>query len=113
MAIFVLSKTEMDALLRAKWEGMKEALANKDIGKGLDYFLESSQQVYQQALSVIVDKLPQIIPDMQDIEMIYLNDNVAKYRINRALNINGTLQTVTFYIYFVKDDNGIWKIQQF
>ena len=45
--------------------------------------------------------------------MIYLKDHVAKYRINRALNIDGTPQTITFYIYFVKDDNGIWKIQQF
>ncbi len=113
IAVTVFSKTEMDTLLRAKWDGMKSSLNNKDIANALDVFLESSREVYQQAFSALLDKLPQIISAMQDIEMIYLKDHVAKYRINRALNIDGTPQTITFYIYFVKDDNGIWRIQQF
>jgi len=113
IAITVLPEAYLDGLLRGKWEVMKRALSNKDISKGLDFFLDSSREVYEQAFSVILDELPQIVSDMQDIELIFLSDNVAKYRINRVHDIDGTPQTITYYIYFVKDLNGLWKIDRF
>jgi len=99
--------------LISKWEGMKSALTNKNIPMALNYFTDSSKEVYQQAFGVIIDELPQIISDMQDIEMIFLFNNTGKYRINRLHNIDGVLQTITYYIYFVKDLDGIWRIDRF
>jgi uncharacterized protein YjiK len=113
MAITVLSKTEMDALLKVKWDGMKTALYNKDMLTGLNFLLDSSIEEYQEDFNTLLDELPNIISSMQDIEMIYLRDDVAKYRMNRVHDIDGTPVTITYYIYFVKDDNGIWKIQEF
>jgi len=113
VAITVLPEPYLDGLLRGKWEGMKSALRNKDIAKGVDVFLDSSKETYQEGFAAIVDELPQIVSDMQDIEIIYLRDNVAKYRIDRVLDIDGSPQTITFYIYFVKDSNGLWKIDRF
>jgi len=55
----------------------------------------------------------QIINDMQDIELIYAKEGIAKYRINRDQMIAGTPTTITYYIYFMVDPNGIWKIDQF
>jgi hypothetical protein len=109
----VLSREETDALLRSKWDGMKGALYHQDIGKGLDYFLETTKEIYQQAFNVIIDELPQIVSDMQDIEMIFIMENIAKYRINRVHDIDGTLQTITYYIYFAKGPDGLWKIERF
>lgn len=109
----VLSREEIDALLRSKWEGMKTGLFNKDIPTALDYFIDSSKEVYQQAFNLIIDELPQIISNMQDIEIIFLFNNTAKYRINRLHNIDGILQTITYYIYFVKDLDGLWRIDRF
>ena len=111
--VSILSREEMDALLRSKWEGMKIALYNKDIIGGLDFFLEFSKEIYEQAFTIILDELPQIVSAMQDIEMIFLIDHVAKYRINRVHEIDGIPQTITYYIYFAKDANGIWKIDRF
>jgi hypothetical protein len=113
VAITVLPEAYLDGLLRGKWEAMKTALRNKDIAKGLDVFLDSSKEEYQEGFAAIVDELPQIVSDMQDIEIIYLRENVAKYRIDRVLDIDGSPQTITFYIYFVKDSNGLWKIDRF
>jgi len=50
---------------------------------------------------------------MQNIEMVYLEDNVAKYRVNRVHDIDGVSQVVTYYIYLIKDANGIWRIDRF
>ena len=46
----VLSKDEMDALLKGKWAGMKEALENGDIEGALSYFAEDYQQLYRNFL---------------------------------------------------------------
>jgi PKD repeat protein len=113
LAITVMNKEQLDRLLKAKWEGMKGALEVQDVEGSLSYFLESSRDSYRQAFNAILDELPQIIGGMQDTEMIYLIGNVAKYRINRVHNINGTLLTLTYYVYFVKDSDGIWMISKF
>jgi hypothetical protein len=111
--VHVLSREAMDALLRSKWEGMKTELFNQEIPAALDYFIDSSKQVYQQAFSLIIDELPQITSNMQDIEIIFIFNNVAKYRINRIHNIDGILQTITYYVYFARDLDGIWRIDRF
>jgi|GEM_PF-2228034 len=111
--VHVLSREEMDALLRSKWEGMKAKLFNKDIPSALDYFIDFSKEVYQQAFGVIMDELPQVVTDMGEIEPILIRNNMAKYRINRSHWIDGVSQTITYYIYFVKDIDGLWRIDRF
>ncbi|MBU0728525.1 MAG: hypothetical protein KKE17_10965 [Proteobacteria bacterium] len=109
----VMDKDGLDALLKAKWNGMKGALSAQDVEGGLDYFLESSKTNYRYALNVISPDLPQIVEDFQDIEMIYSKDNRTKFRMNRVHDIDGNPVTITYYIYFIKDKNGFWKIEQF
>jgi hypothetical protein len=113
IALKALAKAEIDTLLRSKWDGMKAALYNKDIPGSMNFIHSLSKETYQQAFNVIIDDLPQIVSDMRDIEMIYLSDGVAKYRINRVHDIDGTLQTITYYIYFTRDSDGLWKIERF
>ncbi|MEW6001107.1 MAG: IPT/TIG domain-containing protein [Nitrospirota bacterium] len=109
IAIIVLSKTEMDILLREKWDGMKKGMADKDIQKAVSYFAEWTKERYSAIFAALGDRLPQIAQDMQNIKMIYVRDGVAKYRIRR-IEAEGE---ITYYIYFVRDENGFWKIQQF
>lgn len=44
--------------------------------------------------------------------MIYAREGRAKYRIYREQLVDDTPTTLTFYIYFVKDENGLWKIEK-
>jgi hypothetical protein len=105
----IFSFEEMDTLLGSKWEGMKGAMINRDVEKAGNYFPDWTRDRYTGIFSALGDRLPQIAQDMQNIGMIYLIDGVAKYRIRR---IEGTGE-ITYYIYFVRDENGLWKIQQF
>jgi len=112
-AIAVLNKTELDTLLKGKWEGMKGALVSRNMEGGLMYFYDGSKESYRQAFNMILADLPKIVSDMLGIEMIYVKDDLAKYRIRRDQNIDGTLQTFTYYIYFLRDRSGVWKINRF
>ncbi|MEK7845772.1 MAG: PKD domain-containing protein, partial [Nitrospinota bacterium] len=110
IAIVVLNKNDLDALLKAKWNAMKTALANQDVNTALNYFTEETKQHYNELFTALQPSLPQIVQDMQGIELISLKNNSAKYRIRRDDLYGGQTETFTYYIYFMVDDNGIWKI---
>jgi len=109
VVITVMSRTQMDNLLKSKWDEMKTALMARDIQSAASYFADWAKERYSGIFTALGDTLPQVAQAMQDIEMIYLLDGVAKYRIRR-IEAEGE---ITYYIYFVKDANGLWKIQQF
>ena len=108
-AITVFSKTEMDNLLKGKWDGMKGALASGDVETAVSYFAEKTKERYRTVFTAIQDKVSSIAANMQGIQLIYLKNNMAKYRIKRS----ETMGEITYYIYFELDENGIWRIRQF
>jgi hypothetical protein len=112
-AILIMDKDALDALLKAKWNGMKTALAGGNIEGGLGYFLSQSRKRYREAFTAISADLPQIFANLADVEMIYAKEGRVKYRVNRLHDVNGTPVTITYYIYFVKNLQGIWQIEQF
>jgi hypothetical protein len=111
--LVVLPRSQMDAILRATWSGMKDRLASKDVEGALEFFIPQSREGYRRAFILIIDELPKVVADMSDIELIYLVDDTAKCRLRRIHDIDGVLQEITYYIYFVRDYWGDWKIQQF
>jgi hypothetical protein len=113
VALLVLDPAAMDTMLRAKWNGMKSALMNSDVQTALSYFLQTTKQDYQEIFNLLADKLPGIASGMRDIEPIYYQDKVAKYRIKRQETVQGQTYDSTYYIYFVRDANGLWNIESF
>ncbi len=109
----VFSKEEMDGLLRSKWEGMKGNLLERDLSSALGYFVDSSKGMYQRAFEVILDRIPQIVSEMGEMEPIFIRNNIAKYRIERIHSLDGGIQMITYYIYFVRDRDGLWRIDRF
>ncbi len=111
--VTVLSRSQMDAMLKAKWEGMKAKLASQDVEAALGCFISDSQSKFRTTFTVLHDSLPSLASNMQNIELIYIKEFVTKYRIRRQQVIDGQNEIITYYIYFVKDRNGLWKIDEF
>ena len=109
----VLDKEGLDSVLRQQWNNVKTAWAAHDVEGGLAYFAEGAKSHYRGALNALVAELPQIVSEMQDIELVSARGRYAEYRLNRLQNINGTMVDMTYYIYFVKDHTGLWKVDQF
>jgi len=113
VTITVLNKTQLDTLLKAKWEGMKINLANQDITSAVSYFNSASQQLYNDLFTVANAQLPQLVQEMQDIQLIYVRNGTAKYRIIKNEIYGGQTLAITYYIYFALDESGMWKIAKF
>ncbi|MBI5099605.1 MAG: hypothetical protein HZB30_10250 [Nitrospirae bacterium] len=109
IVVTVLNKTQLDTLLKGKWEGMKGALMDSDAQGATDYFITRNRDRYAAIFSSLQNDLPSIAGEMQPIELIYIEEGVAQYRIKR---MEGTTE-FSYYIYFVRDVDGIWRIKQF
>lgn len=109
IVVQVLNKEQLDTLLKAKWEGMKTALVAGDTETASNYFANSTKVEYKKIFDVLTSRLPQIVQDMQTINLIYITDATAQYRIRRQ---EGSAM-ITYYVYFIVDEDGIWKIRSF
>lgn len=113
IGIYVQSKETLDALLQAKWGGMKAALAEGEVEKALTGFLEGSKAKYRNSFTRLQAQLPTLAAGMRTPEFISAGDGVARYRISRDQVYNGENLTVWYDVYFARDAYGIWKIDRF
>lgn len=109
IAIIVLDKVEIHALLQSKWELMKRALKQGNIEEALKYFVEKSKERYRAIFDVLKDQLPMIMDTFIEFNIVNVYDYIAEYEI--VANENGVLYSYPGL--FVKDENGIWKIKDF
>lgn len=113
IGIVVLNRTELDNLLKGKWEGMNTALTNQDVEKASTYYSEETKQIYNDLFNALYAYLPQIAQEMQGIQLIYAKNNTAKYRMRQDELYGGRNIILTYYIYFVIDRDGVWKIYRY
>jgi YVTN family beta-propeller protein len=109
IAIIMLNKGEIDALLKGKWEGINEKLKNHDIEGALQYFDERSQQRYRNIFLAIKDKLPTILSTFTQFNIVDVYDNIAEYEI--VANEGGVLYSYPSLI--IRDGKGVWKFKNY
>ena len=109
----VQSRNAIDGLLRAKWDGMKRTLAGGEIEAALEYFSSRSRDQYRMIFGELSRRLTEIVSQMEDIELILCRDDAAEYRINRIHVVNGQPVSISYSIFFGRDEKGLWKIDKF
>ncbi len=109
----VLDSTRLNTLLQAKWIKMRDGLGQGNIAQALKYFTRGSQDRYRQIFEAIQDKLGEEAAGLEDIVLVSFRGTIAKYRIQRTVAINGQPTVLTYWVYFVQDADGIWRIKQF
>lgn len=105
----VLYQGDMDNLLKAKWAGMKTALSGGDIAGASNYLAKCVRDMYLYNFNLLSPYLADISASLQDIKLVDIKNGAAEYEM--LAEHSG--QTYSFYILFVKDSDGIWRIQFF
>jgi YVTN family beta-propeller protein len=109
IAITVLNKTEIDTLLKGKWEGMKGALSNGDIEKAVTYFMSQYRDSFREAFTLMKDKILINLLLQDELNLIDIYDDIANYE-NVVYEPNGVY---SYPVLFMKDEDGTWKIRSF
>ena len=109
----VQDRAWLENLHQDKWAGMREALDEGDVEKTLSYFTRGSRDRYRQIFEAIENKLSEEAAGLQDIVPVTFRGTTAKYRIQRTVMLNSQEIALTYWVYFVQDADGIWRIRQF
>lgn len=111
--VYVMDSVQLDARLKVKWAGMREAMGAGDIEGTIEYFTHGSRDRYRQIFEAIEGQLSNEAAGLEDMELITIRGTTAKYRIHRTVTIDNAPKALTYYVYFIQDGDGIWRIKQF
>jgi len=112
VVVNVLDSEKMKSIFTVIWNNTKTALANKDIVGALGNITENSRDMYSYNFQLMQDHLPSIAQDMQDmgdITAVKIDDSVAGFEMHAV--VDGTERA--YYIEFIKDIDGSWKLNFF
>ena len=105
----VVDRSALDAILQAKWSGMKDALRASDIARALTFVVERRQADYDTALRLLAADLPVIDTILTDISLVEVRPASAIYEMTRA--DDGLLKS--FEIRFAVESDGVWRLEAF
>lgn len=107
--INVLSKEQMDALLKGKWEGMKGSLVSGKIDGALKNFIGGQNSKYKEVFEALKDQLPAIFSAQEEFSFVSAYENRIEYE---NIVVEGD-KAYSYPVIFIRDVDGLWKIKQF
>jgi hypothetical protein len=112
VTITVLSMSQLEVLLKGKWEGIKARIAAMNIEGAVAYLPDRYHDDYRQIFGSLGSRLPVLSQDLPTIELVYAGSDHAKCRMFRTETVLGQQKVVGYPVYFVKE-NGVWKLLNF
>jgi hypothetical protein len=104
--IAVFSQATLVALLQNRWSGFKSALVDQDIAGALGLVETGFAGQYDKALSSLGTQLPTIASSFGNITFVSAVGGIVEFVTTRTQH--GT--SFAYFIYFMQDSNGLWKI---
>ncbi len=103
----------LERVLQGRWSAFKAALTAGDAKAALGHIFESARHRYTDLFNAFGPRLSTLGTGMPAIMPVYFTEDVAKYRLRRDQEVGGRPQTITHYVYFSRDADGLWRIDSF
>jgi len=105
----VLEPAAFDAQLQAKWRSFKEALRRGDIDGALTFIVRSQRENQRAVFEALRPLLVNIDQILTDISFVSMHGVRAEYEMRRT--DDGV--PLSYFVLFILDEDGIWRIKQF
>jgi hypothetical protein len=106
----VLDIAQLDAQLRAKWDGMKNALRSGNTALAASYILASKRTSYQTVFENLTIPFSDIDQMLGNISYVSVQGLHVEYDMLRNEGVDGD---VSYTILFSLDVDGVWRISSF
>jgi Glucodextranase, domain B/Bacterial Ig domain len=106
VTIVVHDTVVLDAMFKNLWSGMNTALLNGDIATALLFLDSAAQAKYEQVWRVLQPHMADIVASYSPVRALSISDSIGEYGLNRTINGEKRL----FLIYFLKNDDGVWRL---
>jgi PKD repeat protein len=104
--IAVQDAATMDTLFKSMWNTMNAALVAGDIPTALMFLDSAAQEKYGPVWQVLLPHMAEIVSSYSPVQALFISSGIAEYGLNRTINEENRL----FLIYFLKNDDGVWRI---
>jgi len=111
--LLVEDRQALDALLSTRWETVSSALEAQSIETALPHFLPESQDKYRRLFTGLADQLPALYASLPEPEFVKVEGHRAQYRIRRTQLWEGQPRVLTYYLWYTRDAQGLWKVQAY
>ena len=96
----------LDIQLKAQWSGFASALTARDIERARNFFTSGARALYGPLLDALAAEIAQIVASFSPPLRSSLNSTIAEYAVVR---VQGGLKRA-YLVYFVRDSDGVWRI---
>lgn len=103
--ITVQDAAQMDQLFKSIWDGMNSALIAKDKAKALQYLNRGAQAKYEPVFDALMPDFTEIVASYSPLQRVSISEEIGEYAVNRTINGVDSI----FFIYFLKDGDGVWR----
>ena len=104
--VSVQDGAQMDQMFTTLLGGMNTALISGDVTKAGSYLNTAAKLKYLPVFQTLLPQMPQIIASYSPLHRISIFGEIGEYAINRT--IGGTNNI--FLIYFLRDSDGVWRL---
>jgi len=109
IAVMVMDQEVLDALLKAKWNGMKTALSEGNISDALEYIAEDAKDLYEYNFNILSDHLSEFSIILKDIVWESSTDG----KVDFSIDTEYAGESYNLLVRFIRDNDGIWRIRFF
>jgi hypothetical protein len=106
-AVQVLDAVAHDVVLRGIFADMNAALVAGDVGRALQSVTVRSRERYDAIFQALRGRFPDIVRSYSALQASVLSATFAEYALNRTIAGENRL----FFIYFLQDEDGVWRIE--
>ena len=96
----------LDQMLQDLWKGLSATLISGDLVSATRYLDDSAVSIYQPVFATLNGSFSDIIASFGSFSATTIADSFAEYAVTRTSN--GSKQV--FLIYFVRGNDGIWRV---
>jgi hypothetical protein len=95
-----------DAPFQQAYSRLRMALLCGDINGAMAHLTEGAKERYQPVFEALAPHMMEIMNSWSPLQKSEITDDYAEFAVNRL--INGVNRI--FFIYFLKDEDGVWKL---
>ncbi len=103
----LLTADPIDVPFLLVWQGMNAALLAGDKATALTFLTSGAQRKYGPVFDALLPHMAEIVASYSPPYRAMVSETIAEYALTRL--IDGKLHL--FLIYFVKDEDGVWKLE--
>jgi len=106
LVVMLTDPQQMDQLFNTLWTDLNQALVKGDINTATKHLDESAKQKYLPIFQVLQSHMLDIVTSFSPLQRVSVSEDIGEYAINRQSDGKNRL----YLIYFLRDADGVWRV---